>query len=793
MSEDSNPDYAMKPRERVDPMFVDQNKHNRVMWLMNHTALRAFEVPLLRSMGYEVFVPKSYPYDEGNLSASIDYATDATLSIPTRELEFLNRQDFYTYLSPEAARVANAYFGYAIIGFFPRQLDSLVRDFKGTIIMRPFGLANGVTYTDVTAQSLGQGFFSRAEKIQDRFWFGLAYDNLAEVEKGVFRRKAITLPLGLAASNKAPWTGTLAKVLFVCPRIKTTTYFGNIYREFKSQFGDLPHMIGGAQPIAVEDPNVLGFLPREKYDELFRDARVMFYHSRERHHLHYHPLEAIQSGMPLVFMAGGMLDHLGGEGLPGRARTIKEAHEKLRRVLRGDRHLTEAIRSSQIKLLDSFSWDRCRHIWSRNFAAITSAVHNAASDARIEVRQRPKIAMILTEAYRGGTLEVVKLATKMLKKGSAERGEPCDVAFYHLPSALYSDRDFADLKDQGIPSREFDWKVIDWSTAHRALSLGGWHGPMPQGAKFAVPDEGADNFKSFDHWLFLTDRFPERILPLRPYSVYVHDFLQRYIPSLFGPHYEWWIIDSLRGAEQVLCSTDHTVVDATQYAGVHADRVRLVPLVAELADDNLVAADNRKSVTSNYFLWPTNVQFHKNHMRAIEALSEYYSSSNRRIKCVITGVNTTWLDPDTDTPDTKWDYALRTREAFAKSKLVGKHVDILGDLPRLRYFALLRDARFVFHPTLTDNGTLVAVEAASVGVPLVSHDYPPMRYYERRFGIPMKFIDARDVQHLASALIEMETEADELRKRMPSREALGQFNWRNQASAFWASVRTGIA
>jgi glycosyltransferase involved in cell wall biosynthesis len=763
----------------------------RVLWLISHTTLRAFEVPLLTTMGYEVFLPKSFPYDEGNLSASIDYGFDPTLSIPPADLEILNRQDFYTYLTPEAVRIINNYFDFAIIGFFPEQLDGLVRDFKGTIIMRPFGLANGVTYTDVIAQSLGQGFFSRLEKNSERFWFGQAYDNLADIEKGVLARRATHLPLGLANSDRPPWRGALSKILFVCPRIKTTTYFEHIYREFKRDFGDLPHMIGGAQPIVVEDPAVLGFVPRDKFDDLFCNARVMFYHSRERRHLHYHPLEAVQSGMPLVFMADGMLDHVGGKDLPGRARTVKEAREKLVRILKGDTRFIEAVRRTQGKLLDTFSRERCQEIWNKNFSSVASAASRSMKP-RIKPGKRRKIAMILTEAYLGGTLEVAKLATKMLNKGSAEAGEPCDVVFYHLPSALYDDRSFIDLEQERIPVRDFSWKLLDFKTAHDALTLSDWQGPMPHGARFAVPDDGSDNLSSFDHWIFLTDRFPERVLPLRPYSVYVHDFLQRYVPSLYGPQYEHTIIDSLRGAEQVLCATDHTCSDAVQYAGVNSKKVRLVPLVTEFVDNIPRRPPHKTKMPPKYFLWLTNVEYHKNHLPVIEALSDYYFNLDGQFRCIIAGVNTNWFDPDLDEPSTPSDYVHRARNAFKASNLVNRKVEMLGYISQSRYWDLLRGAEFVFHPTLIDNGTLVTVEAASVGVPLLSNDYPPMRFYERRFNIPIKFMDARKVDDIANSLIEMESEADTLRKRMPSRELLEHFHWRNQASAFWEVVRNGV-
>lgn len=45
---------------------------NRVLWLLNHSTLRSFEIPQLIESGIEeIYLPKKFPYDEGNLSASI--------------------------------------------------------------------------------------------------------------------------------------------------------------------------------------------------------------------------------------------------------------------------------------------------------------------------------------------------------------------------------------------------------------------------------------------------------------------------------------------------------------------------------------------------------------------------------------------------------------------------------------------------------------------------------------------------------------------------------------------------
>ena len=161
-----------------------------------------------------------------------------------------------------------------------------------------------------------------------------------------------------------------------------------MYDQFKRDFGDYPHLVG-TQPIPVFDPNVTGSLPRAAYDDMMCNMRVMFYHSRQDRRLDYHPLEAIRAGMPLIFMAGGMLDKFGGIGLSGCCNTIKEAHQKLQRVLSGDQKLIRNIRQSQAQLLESMKSDTCELAWRAGLERLQEAQINVA---RVASRTDPAAA-----------------------------------------------------------------------------------------------------------------------------------------------------------------------------------------------------------------------------------------------------------------------------------------------------------------------------------------------------------------------------------------------------------------
>ena len=54
----------------------------RLLWIVNHQTLMAAEVPILRSLGWEVFIPKLVRDDVSYRSAGVSSAWDASLTLP---------------------------------------------------------------------------------------------------------------------------------------------------------------------------------------------------------------------------------------------------------------------------------------------------------------------------------------------------------------------------------------------------------------------------------------------------------------------------------------------------------------------------------------------------------------------------------------------------------------------------------------------------------------------------------------------------------------------------------------
>ncbi|MGX9430285.1 hypothetical protein [Bradyrhizobium sp. LeoA1S1] len=328
---------------------------------------------MLKSIGIqEIFLPKYIPDTNQFRSGSVDWSEDANLTIPKSDLDVLNSQNWYGRPSYDAWKIANLHFDLVFIIATEQTFYNATLNFEGAIIYRAYGFDRSMTYSgylDLLTERRTKEIVNRVGK---RFWFGTAYEHLHEIEPSYLASRRLFLPAGLTQPDtSAEWIGSDRRIMFVCPDISRNTYYRNIYNDFCREFQKFDYVIGGQQYDKHDDPRILGFVPSEVHKSNMRNLRVMFYHSTEPRHLHYHPLEAIAAGMPLVYMAGGVLDRLGGLNQPGRCGTIEEARAKIGRVLADDEALIGQIRQSQRTILTHVSADYCRPIWRRSIEKLT--------------------------------------------------------------------------------------------------------------------------------------------------------------------------------------------------------------------------------------------------------------------------------------------------------------------------------------------------------------------------------------------------------------------------------------
>jgi glycosyltransferase involved in cell wall biosynthesis len=747
----------------------------RVMWLLNHSAARKFEVAMLKKLGFsEIFLPKSFPQDVSFRSASVDHSEDGNLSIPAHDLAILNAADWYRGPSRDTWEVANKHFDVLFfIMYDPSFIRGVAKHFRGAAILRGYGLESGNSYT----QLIKLDGLRALDGLQ--FWFGAAYPNLAATEAPWFRKREVYLPVGLHDCQvHDDWSGKDCTVFVVCPDIAANPYYTRAYRTLREQLEGFHYAVGGAQSLASNDPNVLGWVSDEQHRRNMREFRVMYYNSTEPNHVHYHPFEAIRVGMPLVFLGGGMLDRMGGTDLPGRCENANEARAKLRRILGGERRLIDDIRASQICLLDGLRPANVEPTWQDGLTRIVSEL-NAARVPLSRPSRCPRIAVLVPDAYRGGTLRSAKLLAQALWTASRQFGEDADVVFvYPDVQEELSDRWDDDLP-LSISRRTIKWQALNSAAAHRAMRYAGHPDWVPSAAFYLVPDDGIQQLCDCDLWIVISDRLNAPLLPVRPYALVVYDYLQRYV-NLFPTGTDHPFIAAAGAAERLLVTTRFTEQDALVYAGVPREKVVRVPMLAP----EFGRAERRSSdADSPYFLWTTNLAVHKNHYKAISALREYFELLDGQLDCRVSGADSESL--------LKSDLAhLKSLAAIvADSKILCKRLQLLGEVPDALYRRQLANAEFLWHPARVDNGTFSVVEAAHLGVPSLSSKYPAMEEIDERFGLHLSWMDANQPSRMARQLKWMEEHARSLRTNLPSEADLAQHGVDQVGHEYWRVLR----
>lgn len=755
----------------------------RIMWLLNHSSARKFEIKILKSVGCrQIFLPKCYPADITFRSASLDFSEDLSLNISRIDLNTLNSADWYRGPSPDVWSIVNEHFD---VLFFilhdPNILANIARHFKGAVIWRVFGLDKKSSYGKLIENL---NLVRDIRQLGPRFYFGEAYSHLADSEPNYLKRRRVFLPLGLAnASLLNNWEGGVKQIYFVCPDVGFNSYYLGIYRKFIECFSGIEYVVAGSQSVYVNDPKVLGYVTNEQHAYNMTQSRVMFYHSQEPNHIHYHPFEAIRAGMPLVFMAGGMLDRMGGEGLPGRCKTVAEARRKIERILADDWRLIERIRNSQTVLLDPMTPENCEPAWREGFARIASELEawHVQQAARPKAVRRQRVAVILPVGYRGGSLRGALALAKALYLGSRQWKEDADIVFVHLDDPVaYSDEEFEDLPN-AISRRSFNWKILSAAEARRAMHYAGYQGWEPNTDTYMVPDDGMQQLQDCALWLIVSDRLLHPILPIKPVVLMIYDYLQRY-EDLLSRGADIRFLSAARSAERVLVTTEFTQKDALQYAGLEPRKVRKVPM---LAPDFPIKRSAIKVENSEhpFFIWTTNAARHKNHRHAAEALQIYYEELDGQWNCKVTGVNTKGI------LSSKLEHLKSISEIFERSEVLHKRVKWMGELPDVQYRHLLAQAGFLWHAGRIDNGTFCVIEAACFGVPALSSDYPSMREIDKQFSLNMLWMDPDSPRNMAQQLKKMEFDAIGRRISLPSEAQLSAQRIENHATAYWKEVR----
>ena len=384
-----------------------------------------------------------------------------------------------------------------------------------------------------------------------------------------------------------------------------------------------------------------------------------------------------------------------------------------------------------------------------------------------------RLAVLLPHAYLGGT---IRLLLNLVRHLAARWPGPLVLAVPADHLAVIADDLAAIRRDlPGLEIRGLTWRQVDQEEARGLAAGAGLDVRRWISSRYQVPGDGAADFLDCDFWLFVSDRLEYPLVPLRAYGVFVTDHLQRYVPEIFDAtayadpdSAPWNFLRNVRNADLVVVTSRDTAADAVGYAGALGPVVRLPTTLDVDHFERLAAAAEAEGDATNpllparpFFAWVTNPSPHKNQLRMLAAIDRYCRELSGSLDIVVTGVWTDLFDPELPEerrvgrePQSNTPHVCRIREAVAAlAPEVRRRLMFLGAVPDQAYARVLRSARFLAHNVIADNGTFSVVEAALLGTPAVSSDYPQMREIDEAFGLGLRFFDPFDEVATARALV----------------------------------------
>ncbi|WP_282010034.1 hypothetical protein [Nitrospina watsonii] len=331
----------------------------RIFWLGMHKVLTKTELPRLRTLGYEVFNPP-YLSSVKDQSACLEWDADQPTTLPKNVFQALSKFNFfYNEIPADIAKLLNDYFDAVVVTISPRWLRSILGVYKGTVIYRTYGQHYALS-DELKREGLLLEIANR-----NNFVFMPHAEEALYGEHSWLKDIAVVSPYCLPSDilqHEGSWgkcDRRANEIIITCPNIDNP-FFREHYQFLKKNFSEKHFLYYGVQISDVDDPQVVGTLAREKLIARFRRAAGYLYTYTDPRVCYLPPIEMMVLGGPVLFLKGSLLDRYFGEDAPGRCLDIRDAKEKIERLLVGDKSFIHAIILSQDSVkrryLPDFVW-----------------------------------------------------------------------------------------------------------------------------------------------------------------------------------------------------------------------------------------------------------------------------------------------------------------------------------------------------------------------------------------------------------------------------------------------------
>jgi len=402
-----------------------------------------------------------------------------------------------------------------------------------------------------------------------------------------------------------------------------------------------------------------------------------------------------------------------------------------------------------------------------------------------------KVALILPVEYSGGTFRLfLNLIRYFASHSELELvvGIPDDYI-----NSVKVNLDKVHKEFSNIEVRGFNWRILAAKEVEDILPL---HGVVVHrfiSKAYQVPVDGHENFLDCNFWFIVSDRLACPLVPLRPYGIFVTDHLQRYVPEIFGRKLfqdvdgsAWNFLRAVRNADLAVVTSQGTAADVEMYSGC-LNMILQIPTTIDIGQFLSVASQceqRGQDITARpHCVWVTNTSQHKNHLRMLEAIRKYFEEHNGTLDIVVTGWGTDLFNPQLvlekdSSRQNVWGHGYVREVRESVKSILGQwaaRIHWAGEVSNSEYIAIVQNSQFLVHNVLADNGTFSVIEAAALGRPAMSSDYPQMRQLNEQFGLGLHFFDAFDIDETAKVMSELEGKPIHFNSAL--QERIEKFSW----------------
>lgn len=326
--------------------MLNNGKKNLAYLFFQNTLFNG-EVQLLKNR-YNVYYPKRFT----NMKAGPEILDDKELLTDPILDEF---DFFHGGVNEEIFQRMDRLFDIIMLPVINYDLVSkLLNSFKGKVYIRYFGKLDNGNYESHLIHTKTIDPF-----LQSKNSFLLsAYKRILNYESKRIQDKSLFLPLPLHRKIlplKNSWNGEKKKIMFVCSFIMKISYYKEKFDEFVNNFGSFDYNIFGRQTIPLENNKLISNLSDEDFYNSMRDYAVLVCTSRETIHVHYHPIEAIYVGLPVIYFKNFLLDALIGGSQYASCQNFNEMREKVTRILNGDKEFIKNVIEENQRCLTHFT------------------------------------------------------------------------------------------------------------------------------------------------------------------------------------------------------------------------------------------------------------------------------------------------------------------------------------------------------------------------------------------------------------------------------------------------------